>query len=163
VITNGISKSVITLNVNGESHDVMIRSADTLLYTLREQLGLSGAKRACENGDCGACTVLINGDPMHACLSLSIENIDASIETIEGLNHSPAQQAFVEKWAIQCGYCTPGFILNCHALANSDPEADDAVIEEWMQSNLCRCTGYQEIKEAVKATLQRALKENQRS
>ncbi|MFK9090454.1 (2Fe-2S)-binding protein [Bacillus salipaludis] len=154
MISNGSSKTVVKLNVNGENRDVMIRSADTLLHTLREQLGLTGAKRACENGDCGACTVLINGEPMHSCLSLAIETIDQPITTIESLMGSPIQRIFVEKWAIQCGFCTPGFILNCHALANKHPNADDDVIEEWMQSNLCRCTGYQEIKDAVKASLQ---------
>ncbi|MFF2448175.1 (2Fe-2S)-binding protein [Neobacillus sp. NPDC058068] len=154
MIKNGTTKSVVKLHVNGDSHEVTIRSADTLLYTLREQLGLSGAKRACENGDCGACTVLVNGEPMHSCLSLSIEAINQPITTIEGLMNSPIQKIFVEKWAIQCGYCTPGFILNCHALAETDPNATDEVIEEWMQSNLCRCTGYQEIKEAVKTVLQ---------
>ncbi|MNW46706.1 Nicotinate dehydrogenase small FeS subunit [compost metagenome] len=152
--TSGLSKKVIKLHVNGESHEVMIRSADTLLYTLREQLGLHGAKRACENGDCGACTVLVNGEPIHACLSLSVESTQASITTIEGLTDSPVPDAFVKHWAIQCGYCTPGFIVNCHALASHNPKADDDAIEEWMQSNLCRCTGYQEIKEAVKAALQ---------
>lgn len=154
MISNGLSKTVVKLNVNGENRDVTIRSADTLLHALREQLGLTGAKRACENGDCGACTVLINGEPMHSCLSLAIETINLPITTIESLIGSPIQRIFVEKWAIQCGFCTPGIILNCHALANKHPNADDDVIEEWMQSNLCRCTGYQEIKEAVKATLQ---------
>jgi carbon-monoxide dehydrogenase small subunit len=153
VISNGKSKTVVTLNVNGESQEVMIRSADTLLHTLREQLGLKGAKRACENGDCGACTVLVNGEPIHSCLSLAIENIHQPITTIEGLMNSPIPKTFIENWAIQCGFCTPGFILNCHALAEKYPNADDEVIEEWMQSNLCRCTGYQEIKEAVKDVL----------
>lgn len=155
MISNGTSKTVIKLHVNGGSHDVMIRSADTLLQTLREQLGLTGAKQACQNGDCGACTVLVNGEPTHSCLSLSIETVNQPITTIEGLKDSPIQKEFVEKWAIQCGFCTPGFILNCHALANKHPNADDATIEEWMQSNLCRCTGYQEIKEAVKSVLQK--------
>ncbi|MFK2825192.1 (2Fe-2S)-binding protein [Bacillus sp. B190/17] len=154
MISNNTSKSVIRLHVNGESHDVIIRFADTLLHTLREQLGLTGAKRSCENGDCGACTVLINGEPMHSCLSLTIEQIDQTITTIEGLEDSSIKQAFVSHWAIQCGYCTPGFILNCHALKARHPDAEEEVIEEWMQSNLCRCTGYQEIKEAVKAVLQ---------
>ncbi|ETI66443.1 (2Fe-2S)-binding protein [Neobacillus vireti] len=154
MIKNGSSKTVVKLHVNGDSHEVTIRSADTLIYTLRDQLGLSGVKRACENGDCGACTVLVDGEPMHSCLSLAIEAINQPITTIEGLMNSPIQKTFVEKWAIQCGYCTPGFILNCHALAETEPNATDEVIEEWMQSNLCRCTGYQEIKEAVKTVLQ---------
>lgn len=153
MISNGTSKSIINLHVNGETHEAVIRSADTLLHTLREQLGLTGAKKSCETGDCGACTVLINGEPTHACLSLAIEAVDQPITTIEGLIGSPIQQTFVNKWAIQCGYCTPGFILNCHALAQKHPGASDEVIEEWMQSNLCRCTGYQEIKEAVQAVV----------
>ncbi|OIK15641.1 (2Fe-2S)-binding protein [Bacillus sp. MUM 116] len=153
MISNGSEKTVVKLHVNGETHEVMVRSADTLLHTLREQLGLTGAKRACENGDCGACTVLINGQPQHSCLSLTIETINQSIGTIESLLDSPIQKTFIEKWAIQCGYCTPGFILNCHALAHKHPDADDSVIEEWMESNLCRCTGYHEIKEAIKAVL----------
>ncbi|MBL4952877.1 (2Fe-2S)-binding protein [Neobacillus sp. YIM B02564] len=153
MITNGTGKTVVRLHVNGEASDVMICSADTLLQTLREQLGLTGAKRACENGDCGACTVLINGEPMHSCLCLTIETINQPITTIESLRDSAIQQKFIEKWAIQCGFCTPGFILNCQALLNKHPDADDETIEEWLQSNLCRCTGYQEIKEAVKSLL----------
>jgi len=153
MVTNGASKSIIDLNVNGEIHEVVIRSADTLLYTLREQLGLSGAKPACENGDCGACTVLVNDEPMHACLMLSIEAVDSTITTIEGLKDSPVQKAFIDKWAIQCGYCTPGFVVNCAALIKKQPVATDEVINEWLQSNLCRCTGYQEIREAVKSLL----------
>ncbi len=139
--------------MNGETKDVMIRSADTLLQTLREQLGLTGAKRACENGDCGACTVLINGEPMHSYLTLSIENMNQPITTIEGMMESPIPKIFKDKWAIQCGYCTPGFILNTYVLVKRHPNADDQIIEEWMSSNLCCCTGYQEIKEAVKAVL----------
>ncbi|RKD24996.1 (2Fe-2S)-binding protein [Ammoniphilus oxalaticus] len=147
------AKSVVQFHVNGETHEAVIRSADTLLHTLRVQLGLTGAKKSCENGDCGACTVLVNDQPMHACLSLAIETIGQPIKTIEGLMGSPIQETFVDHWAIQCGYCTPGFIVNCHALAEQHPQADDNTIEDWMQSNLCRCTGYQEIKEAVKAVL----------
>ncbi|MBE1556106.1 (2Fe-2S)-binding protein [Sporosarcina limicola] len=150
IISNGITKSIIQLHVNGETHDTVIRSADTLLHTLREQLGLTGAKKACGNGDCGACTVLVNGESMHSCLSLAIEAVNQPITTIEGLLDSPIQKAFIENWAIQCGYCTPGFIVNTHALITKHPNAGDEVIEEWLQSNLCRCTGYQEIMAAVR-------------
>ena len=94
---------------------------------------------------------------MHSCLCLTVEAINQPITTIEGLMGSPIEQTFVEKWAIQCGYCTPGFILNCHALATKHPDADDEVIEEWMASNLCRCTGYQEIKDAVKTVLKEGI------
>ncbi|NEU31016.1 (2Fe-2S)-binding protein [bacterium LRH843] len=151
---DGISKKIMKLLVNGDTHEAVVRSADTLLHTLRDQLGLTGAKKSCQNGDCGACTVLINGHPMHSCLSLTVETEGDQITTIEGLLGSQIQKTFVNKWAIQCGFCTPGFILNCHALKNTYPNATDEIIEEWMQSNLCRCTGYQEIKEAVKAILQ---------
>ncbi|MCG7334465.1 (2Fe-2S)-binding protein [Sporosarcina sp. ACRSM] len=153
ILSHNTSKAIIPLLVNGKNHDVVIRSADTLLHTLRDQLGLTGAKQACENGDCGACTVIVNGEPTHACLSLTIESATESITTIEGLADSPVQQAFVDNWAIQCGYCTPGFVVNCHALMERHPDADDKTIEEWMQSNLCRCTGYHEIKEAIQSVL----------
>lgn len=154
MINNSTKKSVIQLHVNGKTHDAMVRSADTLLHTLREELGLSGAKSSCQNGDCGACTVLINGKPSHACLSLAIETVNQAITTIEGLADSPVQKAFVENWAIQCGYCTPGFVVNCHALLTKHPDASEEVIEEWLQSNICRCTGYEEIKQAVKMIVQ---------
>ncbi len=154
IISNDSAKKIVQLHVNGETHDAVIRSADTLLHTLREQLGLTATKPACENGDCGACTVIIDGQPIHSCLSLTIETVYQSITTNEGLFDSPLQLAFVDKWAIQCGYCTSGFIANCHALVEQHPDADDATIDEWLTSNLCRCTGYQEIKEAVKSVLQ---------
>lgn len=152
-IKNGKSKALIHLHVNGETHEAVVRSADTLLCTLRGELGLTGAKRACENGDCGACTVLVNDVPTQSCLSLAIEVVDQPITTIEGLIDSPVQKAFVDNWAIQCGFCTPGFIVNCHALIHDHPNVGDEVVEEWLQSNICRCTGYQEIKDAVHALL----------
>ena len=153
ITTNGTSRALIDLHVNGETHEAVVRSADTLLHTLREQLGLTGVKRACGDGDCGACTVLVNGEPTHSCLSLAIETVNQPITTIEGLKDSPVQKAFVDMWAIQCGFCTPGFILNCHALMTNHPDADDDTIEEWLQSNICRCTGYAEIKDAIKSVL----------
>jgi aerobic carbon-monoxide dehydrogenase small subunit len=153
MLSNKMGKTLVNIHVNGDTREAVIRSADTLLQTLREELGLTGAKRACQNGDCGACTVLINGEPMHSCLCLTIEMQDKMITTIEGLTDTPLQRAFVDKWAIQCGFCTPGFILNAHALKEKHPDADDQTIDEWMSSNLCRCTGYQEIKEAIKTVL----------
>jgi len=144
-------KSIIELEVNGSIVSVAIRPADTLLYVLREQLGLTGTKNGCETGDCGACTVLIDGRPFKACLLLAVEAIGHAVTTIEGLVNTPIQNAFVEKFAVQCGYCTPGMIVNCHALINTFPNASDEIIEEWLESNVCRCTGYQEIREAIKA------------
>lgn len=144
-----IGKNVIELNVNGEIRSVAVRPSDVLLYALREQLGLTGAKPGCENGDCGACTVLIDGWPVKSCLMLAVEAIGHEITTVEGLKNAPIQKAFVENWGFQCGYCTSGFLMVCHALANIHPDADDAVIEEWLQSNICRCTGYDEIKNAI--------------
>lgn len=144
-------KSIIELEINGSIVSVAIRPADTLLYVLREQLGLTGTKNSCETGDCGACTVLIDGRPFKACLLLAVEAIGHAVTTIEGLVNTPIQNAFIEKFAVQCGYCTPGMIVNCHALINTFPNASDETIEEWLESNVCRCTGYQEIREAIKA------------
>lgn len=141
----------IELKVNGESKRTIVRFADTLLTVLREKLGLTGSKPGCENGDCGACTIILDGTPMKSCLMLSIEAVGREITTIEGLRDTPIQQAFLEHWAFQCGYCTPGFIMNCHALQQKHPEANEVTIDNWLQSNICRCTGYQEIQEAVRS------------
>ncbi|MDT8903399.1 (2Fe-2S)-binding protein [Anaeroselena agilis] len=148
-----IGKSVIELNVNGEIRSAVARPADVLLHVLREQLGLTGAKPGCENGDCGACTVLVDGWPVKSCLMLAAEAVGHEIVTVEGLKNAPIQQAFVENWAFQCGYCTSGFLMVCHALATLHPEAEDYVIEEWLQANVCRCTSYDEIKTAIAAVL----------
>ncbi|XEC97797.1 (2Fe-2S)-binding protein [Paenibacillus tarimensis] len=146
-------KSEITLHINDEERQVYIRHADTLLYVLRERLGLTGAKPGCLNGDCGACTVDVDGYPVKSCLVLAMEMPGKQITTIEGLKDTPIQQAFVECFAFQCGYCTPGFIMNCHSLIQKFPAADDNIIKEWLESNICRCTGYREIEEAVKSVL----------
>jgi carbon-monoxide dehydrogenase small subunit len=143
----------IALNINGESHTVTVRSADTLLYAIRGKLGLTGAKPGCLNGDCGACTVNINGWPMKSCLMLAVEAAGKMVTTIEGLEGTPIQQAFVENFAFQCGYCTPGFIMNSHSLIKQHPDADDLTIKEWLESNICRCTGYAEIEKAIKSVL----------
>lgn len=148
-----LSKTIITLNVNGENREVAVKPSDILLNTLRNELGLTGAKPGCENGDCGACTVLIDGWPIKSCLMLTVEAIDKKIVTVEGLKDAPVQKAFVDNWSFQCGYCTSGFLTVCHALANIHPDANDYVIEQWLQSNICRCTGYEEIKDAIKSVL----------
>ncbi len=148
-----LKPTVLTLNINGENRDVLVKPSDTLLYTLRVQLGLTGTKPGCENGDCGACTVLVDGWPIKSCLMLTVEAIEKEILTVEGLKDAPIQKAFVENFGFQCGYCTSGFLMVCHALSKIHPKADDAVIQEWLQSNLCRCTGYAEIEDAIKSVL----------
>ncbi len=148
-------KTVITLDVNDEKHDVLVRPADLLLDVLRDQLGLTGAKPGCRNGDCGACTVLVNGWPVKSCLMLAVEAVGQKILTVEGLHGTaPIQQAFVDHNAFQCGYCTSGFLMVCHALATLHPDADEITREEWLQSNICRCTSYEEILKAVKSVLE---------
>lgn len=144
---------VITLQINDETVPVHVRNIDTLLVTLREKLGLTGAKPGCLNGDCGACTVNIDGVAMKSCLMLAVEAENAMIITIEALKDTPLQKAFIDKFAFQCGYCTPGFIMNCQSLIQNEPLASDAAIKSYLESNICRCTGYEEIEEAIKEIL----------
>lgn len=139
----------LVLRINGQMRKAVVSPNDTLLYVLREKLGLTGAKPGCENGDCGACTVLMDGKPVKSCIILAVEAEGHELTTIEGLKDTPIQRAFVEEAAFQCGYCTPGFIMNAHAMLNTVPNADDDTIKEWLSSNICRCTGYEEIKRAV--------------
>ncbi|MGI6666558.1 MAG: (2Fe-2S)-binding protein [Bacillota bacterium] len=148
-----LGQGMLELQVNGQKRAVLARPADTLLQVLRDQLGLTAAKPACETGDCGACTVLIDGKPVKSCMVLAPEAVGHEITTAEGLKDSPVFQLFVDTFAIQCGFCTPGFIVNAHALVNTCPDAGDDVIDDWMDSNLCRCTGYEEIRAAVKQAL----------
>jgi aerobic carbon-monoxide dehydrogenase small subunit len=143
----------IDLNINDEIRRVTVRSGDTLLMVLRGKLGLTGAKPGCLNGDCGACTVNIDGWPMKSCLMLAVEAVGKKITTIEGLKNTAIQREFVDHFAFQCGYCTPGFVMNCHSLIRQHPNADDKTIKEWLESNICRCTGYKEIEAAVKSVL----------
>lgn len=150
-----VSLVLMSLKVNGESREVNIRTSETLLNVLRNRLGLTGAKPGCLNGDCGACTVHVDGWPMKSCLMLGVEGVDKEITTIEGLENTPIQQAFIEQFAFQCGYCTPGFIMNCQSLIEQHPDASDEMIQEWLESNICRCTGYQEIEQAIKSVLAR--------
>lgn len=144
-------KTVIPLQVNGETHEVAVRPCDLLLDVLREQLGLTAAKPGCLNGDCGACTVVVDGWPVKSCLMLAVEAKGHTILTVEGLGGTAREQkAFVNANAFQCGYCTSGFLMVCHALLTQYPVMpEEIVIEEWLQSNLCRCTSYQEIRRAI--------------
>lgn len=151
---NSTDTMKITLNINSQIHEKDILASDTLLYVLRNKLGLTGAKPGCLNGDCGACTVIIDSRPMKSCLLLAVEAANTEILTIEGLKDTPIQRAFVEQFAFQCGYCTPGFILICHALLLTDHHPANEKITDWLSSNICRCTGYQEIENALRSVIQ---------
>ncbi|TJY41310.1 (2Fe-2S)-binding protein [Cohnella pontilimi] len=148
----------IELLLNGEKHLVEVQPPELLLDVLRETFGLTGAKPGCRNGDCGTCTVTVNGWPMKSCLMLAAEASGQAVVTVEGLGDADIQQAFVDKFAFQCGYCTPGFIMNIHALSSKHPQADEATIRDWLQSNICRCTGYEEIRQAVVSVLEGKVK-----
>ena len=146
-------KQLINLNVNGNDYEVAVKPGTTLLDLLREQLRLTGTKKGCELGDCGACTVLLNGKAVNSCLVLAVEADDQNILTIEGITSGdelhPIQQAFVEKGAIQCGYCTPGMILRTKSFLDKNANPSKEEIKEALSGNLCRCTGYTKIIEAV--------------
>ncbi len=145
-------KKIINLTVNGDLHVLSVAPNDTLVETLRNQLGLTGTKNACGTGDCGACTVLIDGKPMLACLSLVVDLEYSEITTVEGLSGgerlNPIQESFVENGAIQCGYCTPGFVMTVKALMDENPRPSEEEIRWYLRGNLCRCTGYAKIVEA---------------
>lgn len=144
----------LTLRVNGEIHTVLVPVWKTLLEVLREDLGLTGTKHGCELGECGACTVLIDSAPVLSCLVLPVEVQGHEITTVEGVADPvlhPVQRAFVEAGALQCGYCTPGFVLAAKALLDRTPSPSRAEITEALSGNLCRCTGYQRIVDAVEA------------
>lgn len=148
-------KQLIELEVNGRVYDVAVSPRDLLVDVLRKKLGLTGTKKGCGQGDCGACTVLIDGRPALSCLTLAISCRGKKILTIEGLAQNgelhPIQQAFVEHGAIQCGFCTPGMILSAKALLDENPEPTEEDIKRGLAGNLCRCTGYKKIVEAVAA------------
>ena len=146
-------RSLMTLSVNGERREVAVPVHRTLLEVLREDLALPGTKHGCELGECGTCTVLVDGRPILSCLALAIECQAAEIVTVEGLAQSgrldPLQQAFAELGAAQCGYCTPGFLLTAAALLAGNPRPTRHEIAEATAGNLCRCTGYLKIFEAI--------------
>ncbi len=146
-------KRLIELKVNGESYQVAVEPQRTLLEVLREQLGLTGAKEACDSGDCGACTVILDGQPVLSCLVLALDARDKDVLTIEGLAQDgqlhPIQQAFVEYGGTQCGFCTPGMILTAKAFLEGNPDPTPADIRKAISGNLCRCTGYVKIIEAI--------------
>lgn len=146
-------KRVVTATINRKEESFLCEPRQTLLEVLRDTLGLTGPKEGCGNGNCGACTVLVDGRPVVSCLVLAVECEGADVETIEGVaDHgrlAPLQQAFLENAALQCGICTPGFIMSAKALLAENPEPTEEEIRFYLAGNLCRCTGYDKIIRAV--------------
>jgi aerobic carbon-monoxide dehydrogenase small subunit len=145
----------ITLTVNGVEEQVDVPANMTLLSLLRDKLALTGTKNGCTAGECGACTVLIDGEPVNSCMVLAVECEGAHVVTVEGLAHDgqldTLQQTLIDKGAVQCGFCTPGMLISARALLNRNPDPTEAEIKEALVGNLCRCTGYVRIVDGVKA------------
>ena len=150
----------IELTINGERRDADdVWEGESLLYALRERLGLPGSKNACEQGECGSCTVYLDGTPVCSCLVAAGQANGREVTTVEGLGSGedlhPVQQAFVERGAVQCGFCTPGLIVSTHDLLQRNPRPSDPEIREALAGNLCRCTGYEKIMDAVRTAAER--------
>jgi len=148
-----VKKYPIQFNVNGDGYELLVEPDKTLLQLLREDLDLTGTKEGCGEGDCGACSVILNGRVVSACLVLAVEADNAVITTIEGIKTGeklhPIQQAFVDKGAIQCGFCTPGMVVTTKAMLEEMPDASEEDMKHYLSGNLCRCTGYVKILDAV--------------
>ncbi len=148
-------KKIIKLTINDLAVEIAVEPNRTLADMLRYDLGLTGTKKGCDTGDCGACTVILNGDAVNSCLVLAVQAHGATVETIEGLSTQegihPLQEAFVEKGAIQCGFCSPGMIMSGKNLLDKNPNPTEQEIREGVSGNLCRCTGYQKIFEAIES------------
>lgn len=148
-------KHLINLQVNGQTYPVEVEPRERLVDVLRYKLDLTGPKEGCGTGDCGACTVLMDGEPVTSCLVLAISAQGKQLTTVEGLARpgelSGVQAAFVEKTALQCGICIPGFVVSATALLRQNPQPTEAEVRYWLQGNLCRCTGYTKIVDAVLA------------
>ena len=147
------NKQAIKLSINGDAHDVLIDPRHTLLHVLREQLALTGTKCGCNNGVCGSCTIIVDDLPVRACLTLAVTACESEIITIEGLESNgelhPVQKAIVEHQGLQCGFCTPGMVIAAKALLDKNPNPSLDEIREELGGNLCRCTGYVKIADAV--------------
>ena len=148
-----MSKKILHCDINGEQVELLVESRESLLEVLRERLQLTGAKEGCNNGNCGACTVVFDGRIVDSCLVLAVEAEGKSITTIEGVSASdrlhPVQQKFLEHAALQCGVCTPGFIVAAKSLLEKNPNPSEHEVRYWLAGNLCRCTGYDKIIRAV--------------
>ena len=149
-----VTKRIVTATINGVETSVMADNRMSLLEMLRDAAGLTGTKEGCMTGDCGACSVMMNGRVVDACLVMAAEAEGAEIETVEGIadgkNLHPLQQKFLEHAALQCGICTPGFLVSAKALLEKTNDPSDEEIRNWLAGNLCRCTGYQQIIDAVR-------------
>ncbi len=148
-----MEKLQITLNINGKDQELLVQPNDTLLEVLRDELDLTGSKESCGEGVCGSCTIQMDGKPVRSCLTLAMEAVDTKIKTVEGLANgdelSDLQQSFVDHGAVQCGFCTPGMLISADTLLNENPEPDEKTVRKALAGNICRCTGYSKIVEAV--------------
>lgn len=152
-------EKLIKMTVNSKKYEISVQPNQTLVRVLREALGLTGTKVGCEMGDCGTCTVIMDGKAVNACLVLAVQADGREILTIEGLARDealhPLQESFIMEGAIQCGFCTPGMIMSAQALLKENPDPDEAQIREGISGVLCRCTGYSKIVQAIKSTSQK--------
>lgn len=143
-----------SITVNGKVHNIPVKPSETLLHTLRERLGLLGVKQSCDYGGCGACTVIVDGKAVYSCMTLTAKTNEGVITTVEGLgtpaNLHPLQKLFMEEWALQCGFCTPGILLSSKSLLDAHPNPSESDIREALAGHLCRCTGFVTIVKAVK-------------
>jgi len=155
-----MTKQLITLNVNGERSEVAVEPSWTLLETVREQLRLTGTKEGCGTGDCGACSMIVDGRLITSCLMLAVQADGRQITSVEGISSNgdldPVQRAFIDKGGVQCGYCTPGMIVAARALLDANPNPTLDEVREGLAGNLCRCTGYTRIYESVLAAAEAA-------
>ncbi|AGL01071.1 (2Fe-2S)-binding protein [Desulfoscipio gibsoniae] len=150
---SGVKRYLVTLNINGDSYTRVVRANTMLVNFLREEINMTGTKKGCELGDCGSCTVLMDGKPVNSCIVLAVEADGHQITTIEGVAQNDKldriQESFVENAAIQCGYCTPGMVLSAKALLTENPHPTEQEVREAIAGNLCRCTGYVNIVKAI--------------
>jgi len=148
-----LRRTHVSTRLNGDNVDFLCEPRQSLLEVLRDNLGLTGSKEGCNNGNCGACSVILNGRVVNSCCVLAVETEGAEVTTIEGIAEGdrlhPLQQVFLEEAALQCGICTPGFIVASKALLDKEPHPDEARVRHWLANNLCRCTGYDKIVRAV--------------
>src|SRR5213594_4436132 len=156
----GTRKTAIALSVNGTLHEALVEPRRLLADFLREDVGFTGTHLGCEHGVCGACTVLLDGETVRSCLLFAVQANGRTVMTVEGLAAAdgslhPIQAAFWEEHGLQCGFCTPGFLMTTYELLNKYPDADEEEIKEWLSGHLCRCTGYQDILESVKLAASR--------